>query len=171
MTVTVTDWSGEVPPGPVHWKVKVVLEVRGSERPLPESVPELLQEPPAVQLVITPEELQVMVSRLLYGAGFGVTESEAVGAFAVKAAAIVWLAVTFENVYDVGAPWFTPSTVTEDTEYPDDGVMVNVLLAPRFTETAPEGVMVPFAPAEAVMVYVAITHELELWVQVPLLQL
>ena len=26
VTLTVTDWSGDVPPGPVHWKVKVVFE-------------------------------------------------------------------------------------------------------------------------------------------------
>jgi len=38
-TATVTDWSGEVPPGPVHWKVNVVAAASGSVRPLPESVP------------------------------------------------------------------------------------------------------------------------------------
>lgn len=46
---TVTDCKGDVPPGPVHWNVKVVLVVRGFVRPLPESVPELVHGPPAVQ--------------------------------------------------------------------------------------------------------------------------
>lgn len=78
-TVTVTDWSGEVPPEPVHWKVKVVLEVSGSVRPLPESVPELDQGPPAVQLVAF-VELQVSVERAPYATDVGEAESEAVGA-------------------------------------------------------------------------------------------
>ena len=64
VTVTVTDWSGEVPPGPVHWKVKSVSEVRGLVSPLPESVPPLLHGPPAVQEVAL-VELQVRVERPL----------------------------------------------------------------------------------------------------------
>ena len=63
-TETVTDCSGDVPPGPVHWKVKVPLVVRGLVNPLPESVPELDHAPPAVQLV-APVELQVRVERPL----------------------------------------------------------------------------------------------------------
>ena len=49
--MTVADRSGDVPPGPVHWKVNVVLAERGSVRPLPERDPELDHGPPAVQLV------------------------------------------------------------------------------------------------------------------------
>lgn len=80
-TDTVTDCSAEVPPGPVHWKVKVVFEVSGSVRPLPESVPELLHGPPAVQEVALVED-QVRVARPLYATGLGEAESEAVGASA-----------------------------------------------------------------------------------------
>ncbi len=64
MTETVTERSGEVPPGPVHWKVKVVALVSASERPLPERLPELDQGPPAEQLV-APVELQLRVVRPL----------------------------------------------------------------------------------------------------------
>ena len=83
-TVTVTDCSAEVPPGPVHWKVKVVLEVRGLVRPLPESVLELDQGPPAVQLV-APVELQVRVARPLYATGLGEAVRVAVGAAVAQA--------------------------------------------------------------------------------------
>ena len=85
-TVTVTDCNAEVPPGPVHWKVKVVLEVRGLVRPLPESVPELDQGPPAVQLV-APVEPQVRVGRPLYAIDVGEIERVAVAG----AVAQVWL--------------------------------------------------------------------------------
>jgi hypothetical protein len=85
-TVTVTDCNAEVPPGPVHWKVKVVLEVRGFVRPLPESVPELDQGPPAVQLV-APVEPQVRVGRPLYAIDVGEIERVAVAG----AVAQVWL--------------------------------------------------------------------------------
>lgn len=78
-TVTVTDSTGVVPPGPVHWKVKVVLEVKGLVNPLPESVPALDHGPPAVQLVAL-VELQVRVELPLYEAGLGEAESPAVGA-------------------------------------------------------------------------------------------
>jgi hypothetical protein len=50
-TLTVTDWSEDVPPGPVHWKVKVVADVSGFVRPLPFRVPEFDHGPPAVQEV------------------------------------------------------------------------------------------------------------------------
>lgn len=50
-TATVTDCIGEVPPGPVHWNVKVVFVVRGLVKPLPPKLPEFDQGPPAVQLV------------------------------------------------------------------------------------------------------------------------
>ncbi len=76
-TVTVTDWSAEVPPGPVHWKVKVVLAVRGSVRPLPLSVA-FHGLAPAVQLVAL-VELQVRVDCPAYATGL-VAERVAVGA-------------------------------------------------------------------------------------------
>lgn len=51
-TETVTDLRAEVLHAFAHWKVKVVLLVRRSVWPLPESVPELDQLPlGAVQLV------------------------------------------------------------------------------------------------------------------------
>ena len=77
-TTSVTDWRGDVPPGPVHWKVNVVFAVRGLVKPLPDKVPELDQGPPAVQLVAF-VEFQVIVGRVLYGVGFGETERVAVG--------------------------------------------------------------------------------------------
>lgn len=83
-TVTVTDCKADVPPGPVHWKVNVVLVVRGLLQPLPESVPELDQGPLAVQLVAF-EELQVSVDCPLYATGLGDAVREAVGAAAVTA--------------------------------------------------------------------------------------
>lgn len=79
VTFTVTEARGEVPPGPVHWKVKVVAEVSGLVRPLPERVPELLQGPPAVQEVALVED-QVRVERPLYATGFGEAVRVAVGA-------------------------------------------------------------------------------------------
>ena len=78
-TFTVTEARGEVPPGPVHWKVKVVAEVRGLVRPEPERVPELLQGPPAVQEVALVED-QVRVERPSYATGFGEAVRVAVGA-------------------------------------------------------------------------------------------
>ena len=51
VTLTVTDETGEVPVGPVHWKLKVVSAVIGLVKPLPESVPELDHGPVAVQEV------------------------------------------------------------------------------------------------------------------------
>ena len=77
-TPSVTDWIGVVPPGPVHWNVKVVFAVRGFAKPLPERVPEFVQGPPAVQLVAL-VELQVIVGRPLYVVGFGEIERVAVG--------------------------------------------------------------------------------------------
>ncbi len=78
-TFTVTDARGEVPPGPVHWKVKVVAEVRGLVRPLPERVLELDQGPPAVQEVAFVED-QVRVERPSYATGLGEAVRVAVGA-------------------------------------------------------------------------------------------
>lgn len=37
--LTVTDAVGDVPPGPVHWSVYVLLAVTGAEGVLPESEP------------------------------------------------------------------------------------------------------------------------------------
>ena len=73
-----TDATDEVPPGPVHWKVKVVSAVRGLVNPLPEVVPPFAQGPPAVQLVAL-VELQFNVGRPLYATGLGEAEIEAVG--------------------------------------------------------------------------------------------
>ena len=83
VTFTVTEARGEVPPGPVHWNVKVVAEVRGSVRPEPERVPELLQGPPAVQEVAFVED-QVRVERPLYATGLGEAVREAVGGFVAQ---------------------------------------------------------------------------------------
>ena len=47
---------------------------------------------------------------------------------AVNVAEMVWFAVTLENVYVPTAPTDVPSTRTLTTLYPDDGVMVYVLL-------------------------------------------
>lgn len=77
-TVTVTDCTGVVPPGPVHWKVKVVSAVSGSVSPFPESVPWFDHGPPAVQLVALVEP-QVSVERLFGLTDVGEAESEAVG--------------------------------------------------------------------------------------------
>lgn len=84
-TVTVTDWSGVVPPDPVHWKVNVVLVVRALVRPLPfkllpvggvrfDQLPDT-----AVQLVALVDD-QVRVARPLYATGFGEAVREVVGA-------------------------------------------------------------------------------------------
>jgi len=60
MTDTAADLTGDVPAGPEHWNVKVVSVYRGLVNPLPESVPELDQGPPALQLVAL-DELQERV--------------------------------------------------------------------------------------------------------------
>ena len=41
LTVIVTDCIGEVPPGPVDWNWKVVVEVKGLVNTLPEREPPL----------------------------------------------------------------------------------------------------------------------------------
>ena len=48
-------------------------------------------------------------------------------------------------------PWLPPSTTTSATTYPLAGVMVKVSVDPSGTVTAPEGEIVPPAPAEAVI--------------------
>ena len=61
-TITVTDCIGEVCAFPLHWKVKVVLEVRGAVNPLPFNGDEAFDHgPPAVQLVAL-VELHVRVA-------------------------------------------------------------------------------------------------------------
>ena len=95
-TFTVTEARGEVPPGPVHWKVKVVAEVSGSVRPEPERVPELLQGPPAVQEVAFVED-QVRVERPSYATGFGEAVRVAVGGFSAQT-------VPFQVVPEAQAP-------------------------------------------------------------------
>ena len=61
-----------------HWKVNVVVPLIASVSPLPESVPEFVHGPPAVQLV-APLEPQEMVDLLPATAGFGEIESDDVG--------------------------------------------------------------------------------------------
>lgn len=78
-TVTVTDCKGDVPPGPVHWNVNVVGPPIGFVRPLPESVPELVHGPPAVQEVAFVDD-QVSVDCPFGATGFGEAVSEAVAA-------------------------------------------------------------------------------------------
>ena len=48
----------------------------------------------------------------------------------LKLAAIVWLAVTLEKVYELTAPTDTPSTVTPLILYPLFAAIAKVLLAP-----------------------------------------
>src|SRR5438105_2919019 len=72
----------------------------------------------------------------------------------LKLAAIVWFAVTFENVYDAIAPFDTPSTSTSAIVWHASGEIVNDWFAPQPTDTAPLGEIVPPAPADAVIVKV-----------------
>lgn len=88
LTRTVTDERGEVPPGPVHWNVNVVSEVRGSVRPLPERLPEFDHGPPAVQLVASVED-QSRVARPPEAIGFGDAVMVAVGTDDAPTPAIV----------------------------------------------------------------------------------
>jgi hypothetical protein len=86
ITVMVTDCNAEVPPGPVHWNVNVVSEVRGSVRPLPFRLSpvggvRLDQGPPAVQLV-APVEAHVSVDRSPEATEIGEAVSEVVGTVA-----------------------------------------------------------------------------------------
>ena len=64
-TVTVTDCRAEVWPLPEHWKVKVVFAVKGSVRPLPESVPLLVQLPDGAVQEVAFVELQERSGRPL----------------------------------------------------------------------------------------------------------
>ena len=78
-TGTVTDCTGEVPPGPVHWKVNVASAVRVLLTVVPESGDVRFdQGPPAVQLVAL-VELQVIVVVPPYGTGLGETVNVVVG--------------------------------------------------------------------------------------------
>ena len=79
VTVTITDCRVEVPPAPVHWKVKVVFVVSGSVKPLPERVPAFDQFPLGVQLVAL-VELHVSVDWPPLTTEVGEAESVAVGA-------------------------------------------------------------------------------------------
>jgi len=99
-TVTVTDRSGEVPPGPVHWKVYVASAVSGSVSPLPERVPELDHGPPAVQLVASLEP-QVSVERPSYAIGLGEAVRVALGTLEmVSARHTPQLLPAFDSVMD-----------------------------------------------------------------------
>lgn len=69
LTFTVTACNGDVPPGPVHWNVNVVLEVSWSVSPLPFKLfptggVRFDQGPPAIQLVASVED-HVSVGRPL----------------------------------------------------------------------------------------------------------
>lgn len=84
-TVTVADCRGEVPPGPVHWKVKVVFVVRGFVKPLPESVPEFDQFPLGAAQLVAFIELHVSVDCAPEATLLGEAERVAVGAGLVSA--------------------------------------------------------------------------------------
>ena len=63
--------------------------------------------------------------------------------------------MTFEKVYvppTTGIETALPSTRTVESWYPEAGVMVKTCDPPEVTLVAPEGVIVPFAPAVAVIV-------------------
>jgi hypothetical protein len=70
----------------------------------------------------------------------------------LKLAWIVWLAVTFVKVYELRAPFDTPSTTTLLITYPEFGVMTNDLLDPDVTAHTPVGDIEPPDPADAVIV-------------------
>jgi hypothetical protein len=72
--------------------------------------------------------------------------------FDVNMALIVWFAVTFVNVYVLAVATEEPSTDRFEREYPVFGVMVKVCVASELTLTAPNGDIVPLAPADEVMV-------------------
>jgi len=69
-----------------------------------------------------------------------------------KLTAMVCVAVTLLNKYEVGKPTSAPSTVTADILYPELGVNVKFVLEPWVTICGVEGLIAPFAPAEGVMV-------------------
>ena len=73
LTDTVTERCGELPPGPLHWNVKVVVFVRASDNPLPERLPLLDHGPPEIHSVAFVEP-QLRVVRLLYATGLGDAE-------------------------------------------------------------------------------------------------
>ena len=143
-TFTVTEARGEVPPGPVHWKVKVVAEVSGSVRPEPERVPELLQGPPAVQEVAFVED-QVRVERPSYATGFGEAVSVAVGGLAAQT-------LPFQVVPEAQAP----VTFTVASAFP--------LLSRSVKSTEPfgiqEAVWVPLVPPAKVCPFGMVTEAL-----------
>ncbi len=64
----------------------------------------------------------------------------------------MWLAWTFEKVYEVTEPTDAPSTTTPVIWYPVAGAIEKVSFEPEGTLTDPEGEMDPPVPAEAVMV-------------------
>jgi len=106
-TDTVTDCRAEVWPLPEHWKVKVVFAVKGSVRPFPDSVPLLVQGPPAVQLVAFVEP-QVRVTWAPEATESGEAKSEAVGAGLV-------------SVQEAFAPPFAPWQVQVQALVPSTG--------------------------------------------------
>src|SRR5205085_2182780 len=67
-------------------------------------------------------------------------------------AAIVWLAVTFANVYAATAPTEPPSTVTSAIVWQASGAIVYACEPPHATGVAPAGAIEPPAPALAVRV-------------------
>lgn len=138
LTSTVTEESGEVPPGPVHWKVKVVFEVREPVRPLPESVPELDQFPlGAVQLVALAED-QVRVGRLSYAVGLGETVSVAVGVAVYNPLKEIVFLEARVRLCDAGVTYpgtllqvivYVPGGESEDCDVPDPVIVAGPVMA------------------------------------------
>src|SRR5438093_1607032 len=79
-----------------------------------------------------------------------------------KVASIVWFARTLVKVYEVTAPTELPSTWTSATWWLALAEMVKLWPTVAFTVTAPDGVMLPLAPADAVIVYVSIAKLAEM---------
>ena len=70
----------------------------------------------------------------------------------LKLARMVWFAETFVNWYVDTAPQLAPSTRTDETAYPELGVIMKVLLPPADIADVPPGEMEPPCPLEADMV-------------------
>src|SRR5262249_57845393 len=85
---------------------------------------------------------------------FAPADAVIVNVLIAKLAAIVWFACTFVKLKLVTAPTLTPSTSTSSTWKQALGVIVKLWLPPALTDTAPLGLIAPFAPADAVIVNV-----------------
>ena len=69
-----------------------------------------------------------------------------------NAAWIVWFAPIPRKTYAPTAPMLASSTSTAVTCQCGSGVIANARLSPRLTAVEPAGAIVPFGPAEAVIV-------------------